>query len=554
MPPKPSTAQTGHPKTRAPECPKCGKVMRPRSRSVAGKIRWECRSYDGPRGGGNNGSKEAYCYSTTNPRPTSARERGPGVGRRRVFKRDLADKASVYIITAAQNGTPIHEVFWNCLRTMAKHRGAELLVVPIRYKNPTSRWTASQANEEHWDAAVMPYLWNTRKTLNPNLVLLGDIKTQPTAVRPLQGFEGMTGSASAIIGHTKVQLLTVPAPSSRMAKVLTTTGACTVPNYTDSKAGKLGQFHHALAAVVVEDVGRTFHLRQLNFDSRTQSFTDLDMRYYENRAEKAPRALALVMGDTHVDFVSPDVERATWGKGGIVEAVRPVTLVWHDLLDGYAANPHHRGNPFNAIAKHGAGRESVLEEVRRACKYVKDHTPADTQSVIVPSNHDDFIRRWILAHDWKTDPVNAETYLQVALEMVRETKMTDGGTTTPSPLAMLFPQMVDMSNIRTLATDESFSLAGVELGMHGHRGPNGSPGSLMNHRRIGVRSIIGHSHSPGIEEGAYQVGTSTHMRLEYNHGLSSWLNAHAVLGADGKRQLIMIIDGEFRAHPRRRAN
>ena len=82
--------------------------------------------------------------------------------------------------------------------------------------------------------------------------------------------------------------------------------------------------------------------------------------------------------------------------------------------------------------------------------------------------------------------------------------------------------------------------------MHGDRGPNGARGSIKNLRRIGVKSIIGHSHSPGIDEGAYQNGTSTRLRLGYNVGPSSWLNAHTVVYANGKRSLINIIDGKWR--------
>lgn len=517
-------------------CPKCGRELRPRSKSPGGKTRWECRPWDG--------SRQVFCYSTTSPE-SARRPYGAG-DRPKVFRRKLDESAKIYIVTAAQNATPIHPVFWGCLQTMAKRRSAELLVVPIRYKNPTSRWTGSQANEEKWADEVQPFLWNTRKVLNANLVLLGDAKTQPTASNPLSGFDAISGASSAILGHTKLQLRCVATPSSRMAKILTTTGACTVPNYTDSKAGKLGAFHHTLSAVVVEIVGKAFHLRQLNFDSKTQSFTDLDTRYHEDGAEKAPRALALVMGDTHVDFISKDVERATFDAGGIVDTIKPENLVWHDLLDGYSCNPHHKGNPFASIAKASSGRGSVVKEVTRACQFVKDRTPQGSTSVVVASNHDDFLGRWIISHDWKTDPNNAEFYLRLALEMVQKTKFTDKGTSYPSPFAMVFPTIVDTSNIKLLAVDESFTVANIEMSMHGDRGPNGARGSLMNHRRLGVRSIIGHSHVPGVEEGAYQVGTSTNLRLEYNLGPSSWRNAHCVVNADGKRQLIFVTDGEWR--------
>lgn len=499
---------------------------------MSGKVRWECVSSD-----------RVYCYSTTNPGGPMTDRTGNRSKRPTIFKRPMRDGAKTFIITAAQNGTPVHEGFWACLQTARKALNAELVVVPIRYKNPTSRWTQSQKNEETWGTVTEPYLYNARLRLNKNLLLLGDIKTQPTASEPLSGFESISGAESAIIAHTKLQLRSVATPSNKMAKIITTTGACTVQNYTDSKAGKKGEFHHALAAVIVEIDGPIFHLRQVNYDTKSGSFTDLETRYGPKRARRAPRPLALVMGDTHVDFIDPKVESAT---DEIIAMLEPETLVWHDLLDGYSANPHHKGNPFNAYAKRMSNADKVKEEVFRAIDHVTAKTPDGTTSVIVASNHDDFLRRWVINTDWREDPTNAEFYLATAWAMIRDTKMGPGGTEYPSPFPHWFKQRQAGAQFRCLGGNESFVLGGVELGMHGDRGPNGSRGSAKNLRRIGVRSIIGHSHSPAIEEGCYQVGTSTRLRLEYNSGPSSWLNAHCVLHADGKRQLIIIIGNKWR--------
>ena len=465
----------------------------------------------------------------------------------RIFKRPLDSKR--FIITAAQNGTPVHGPFFAALKAYAKYNDAELIVVPLRYKNPTSRWTLSQQNAEVWAPEVVPHLYSARKALNSNIVLFADIKTQPTASSPLTGFEAISHGESCIIGHTKLQMKIVPTPSHKFPKILTTTGACTKPNYTDSKAGKLGEFHHTLAAVIVEVAdSKIFHLRHVHGHKETGAFTDLDRTYTEvadsGRAASPP--MALIMGDTHVDFIDPTVERATFGKGGLVDTLRPGTLVWHDLLDAYAVNPHHRGNPFAALAKRRHGRDDVQAEVRRAIEFVIKRTPKGVRtSVIVPSNHDNFLARWIRDTDWRLDPTNAEFYLRTALELVKGTTFGASGTSYPSPLSYWFSQL-GRPNIRPLKGDESFTLCGVELSMHGDLGPNGMRGSIGNLRRIGVRSVIGHSHTPGIDEGCYQVGTSTNLRLEYNSGPSGWLNTHCILHADGKRQLINIINGQWR--------
>jgi hypothetical protein len=461
-----------------------------------------------------------------------------------IFERPLPKDAKRFIVTAAQNATPVHDKWWATLRIMAAALEAEILVIPLRYKNPTSQWSGSQQNAEHWDAAVRPYLWNVRKALNKNLMVLGDIKIQPTASDPLMGADALSHAASGIIGHTKLQMRCIPTPSHRMAKILTTTGACTVANYTDSRAGRLGEFHHSLSAVLVELDGSRFFLRHVHYDAKGNGCTDLETRYTPVGYGKAPPPTALVMGDTHVDFIDPAVERATFGKGGMVDRLRPRHLVWHDLLDSYSCNPHHKNNPFNAIAKRAIGADAVRAEVNRAIEFVKART-GKAISVIVGSNHNDFLRRWIVSHDWRLDPTNAEFYLETALAMVRGTKIGPKGTEYPDPFTH-WAERASLNHVRVLKDDESLMLAGVEVGMHGDKGPNGVRGSIKNLRRIGVKSIIGHSHTPGIDEGAYQVGTSTRLRLEYNHGASSWLNAHCVLHEDGKRQIVVIVDGKWR--------
>jgi hypothetical protein len=513
-------------------------MMRKNGKTPTGKQRWICDRREG--------GQRADCYGTTNPTVPAVRDqrgnRHEGAAPK-VFTRKLNSKT--FVITAAQNATPVHAKFFTALKHYADVNDAELIVIPLRYKNPTSAWTASQENEESWSAETTPFLYNARKALNENVVLLADIKTQPTASSPLTGYEGLSHGESCVLGHTKLQMKVVPTPHHKFPKMMTTTGACTMPNYTDSKSGKLGEFHHTLGAVVVEVASpKTFHLRHLNGSKETGEFTDLGREYGPGYSKAGRRPLALIMGDTHVDFIDKQVEEATFGRGGIIEVMDPEVLVWHDLLDSYAVNPHHRGNPFISMAKRAHGRDNARDEVLRAIEFVNKHTSKTRQSVIVSSNHDDMLARWVRDTDWRNDPTNAEFYLRTALEMARRILLDNHGTSYPSPFGYWCGQWAK-PGVKYLA-GQSFALAGIELSMHGDLGPNGARGSAKNLRRIGVKSVIGHSHSPCIEEGCYQVGTSTALKLEYNLGPSGWLNTHCLLHANGKRQLITIINGEWR--------
>ena len=461
----------------------------------------------------------------------------------RVFDRDL--KKKVLFITSAQNATPVHQAFLNTLQIAAKHRGGEVVVIPLRYKNPTSIWSDKQDSDDWWAPEVVPFLCNQRKELNKNLVLVGDIKIQPTATSPLSGFEALTGAESCIIGHPRMQFRSVSVPSGRYPKILSTTGICTQPNFTDTKAGKLGDFHHFLGAVVVEIDGNTFHLRQIEAHRKTGEFTDRRWHYTVKGVQNAKPALGLVLGDSHARFNSKAVDVATFGKGGIVEELNPQTIVFHDVLDGYAVNPHHHGNPFISQAKYRGKVGNVREEVEHAVGFIKKRVNG-RKGVVVASNHDDFLSRWVISSDWKSNPVNAEFYLETALAMLRSVKLTEKGSEHADPFVHWVEKLKGDANIRCLGPDESFEIADIECSLHGHRGPNGARGSLKNLSRLGVKVITAHAHTPGIEGGNYQVGTSTPLRLEYTGGASSWLNSHAVVYASGARSIITVIDGKWR--------
>lgn len=454
-----------------------------------------------------------------------------------------------YLFTAAQNSTPVHPEWWAVLKVIALETGAELRVIPFRYKNPTSAWKGSQENLAHWAKELDGLLFSQRVQLNPNLQLFGDFKIQPTNADPVGAgdLSAVSGASSAIVGHPKIQTRSIATPSHKMAKLLMTSGAVTQENYSDTRMGRVAQFHHSLSAVLVELDGKRFYARRLHFDRSSCSATDsaLGIRYTKRGAGKAPRAYAIAMGDLHRDYVDPGVVEATFGRHGLVERSRPRHIIYHDGADGYAVNHHHGRNPFNRIAKRRSGRDDARAELQRFVDFVREHTRSDAINVIVASNHtDDFLARWVVETDWRDDPTNAEFYLRTALSMVLQTRLGDKGTEYPSPFKM-FVDGAELPQTRVLDRDESFSYRDVELGMHGDQGPNGARGSIRNLRRIGTKSMIAHAHTPGEDEGATQVGTSSRLRLEYNTGPSSWLHAHGLLGDDGKRQLVVIVDGKF---------
>jgi hypothetical protein len=339
-----------------------------------------------------------------------------------------------------------------------------------------------------------------------------------------------------------------------MPKIMTTTGAVTVANYTDTKAGKKGDFHHVQGAVVVELAGDKFYLRHLNARG-DGAFCDLDKAYFaDGSVRKSGPYLGVVFGDAHPNFADPEVVKATFAAGGLVDRLNPETLVFHDLLDSYAVNPHHRGNPFIACAKRETSKDNMAQEVRDTVAWLRK-VAGKRKAVVVPSNHDDMLTRWIKNTDWREDPVNADFYLETALHMKRGTVMTKHGVQTPDPFSYWVNKLCaertahgvrnGAPNIYCLPRNTSYMIAGSECGLHGHEGPNGSRGTIKNLSRLGVKVNSGHGHAPGIEGGHYRGGTMTYLQLEYTGPISSWLNAHIPIDPMGKRHIYICVDGRF---------
>jgi len=487
-----------------------------------------------------------YCYTTTNPTgPVRGFGKSVIQARGRRFARKL--DSQLYFISSAQNATPVHDGFFDAItKAWMKDTGGELVVLTMRYKNPTSRWTDSAKNAEYW-LVDDKYLYNQRKKLNKNLVLVGDIKVRPTAGDPLFGMESITHGESGIFAHTKLRLTTIATPQNKSPKVLTTTGAITVPNYTDSGAGKKGEFHHVQGGVIVEIVdGKKFHLHHINC-RKDGAFIWHDKAYYpDGEVRRAPACEAIVFGDTHHRFADPRCVEATFEKGGLVDVLNPKALVWHDLLDAYAVNVHHRGNPFIKIAKRKANFHVIEDEVRSAIDFLKVRGKG-RKNFIIPSNHDDMLSRWIIKDDWKKDIAteNIEFYLETALQMARSAKMTDIGASYVDAFGYWVNQLKGNSDITPLKLNSSLTFAEIECALHGHQGTNGARGSIKGFGAIGVKCITGHGHSPAIWNGHYRGGTMTRPSAEYTTGPGSWLQTHTSIDGFGKRHLHTCIGGAF---------
>ena len=462
---------------------------------------------------------------------------------KKIFRRSTRG-VTTFIVTAAQNATGLNIPFIRSLEQLANHRSAaEIFVVPYRYKNPTSRWNTENEHDEWWSDEATPYLCNERKRLNANLMLMGDIPIQATSKNPLNSKHSMSHGESAIYGHPRVQLRSI-ATLSDYPRIMTTTGSCTLRNYTDTDAGKSGFFHHTTGAVIVEVRGKIFHMRQINA-TKDGSFVDKHWLYTPRGRQRAPRPLSLTCGDVHCGATDPQIDAAIFGPGGLVKRFKPKYIFLHDLLDGASVNPHTKDNFLALLQSILSGTGDVRGEVERTAAWLDERIPKGSVGVVVPSNHNDWLTRWVKETDPRRSPPNTRFWGETFNKM--EDKIKQG---VPAErleafnywLAELLPKD---GRFKILARDESFVLKGVENGMHGDAGINGGKGSLKAMSTLDLKVTFGHTHVEGIEGGAFNTGAMLSKKQPYTKGASSWTNACALQYFNGKRTLIRFINGEY---------
>ena len=478
-------------------------------------------------------------------------------------------KIKRYMFSTAQNNTNVHPELWENLLALAEHYDARMMVSRCVYdkrsqssnldKKVATKQAIKVASDIYWDPTIEPYLADERVEIAPGLVWCGEMNILPTAVRPLSGLEAYTGRKSSIIPHVKLAMVSVPSGKHEATKFVYTTGTVTQRNYIQRKEGLKAEFHHCYGALLVEVDGEgDWFVRQLNADSRGV-LHDLDLRVSRGRVTDGHAVEAISWGDIHAIRLNKMVEELAWGRDFVYAspsacmewALKPRYQFMHDLLDFRARNHHDLKNPHKMFKRWADGEDSVSEELHVTFQFLKRVTKqASGQVVVVDSNHDNALKRWLSETSYKTDPGNALIFL--ALETaVYEAMLEKDDSFHLLEWAEAYVTH-GMSGAKFLREDESFIICpdangGIECGMHGHLGPNGSRGGATSFARMGRKAVVGHTHQAGITDGVYVAGTSSNMDLEYNKGPGSWSHSHVVTYPNGKRTIITMWNGKWRA-------
>lgn len=495
---------------------------------------------------------------TSNMQPSKTALYGNAGSKTKTVKRaQVKEGIKRYIVTAAQSETRVNKGVWENLLALASYYDAEVLVAPYAYNTQAfgHQNTAKPGSKKEdtslfsaMDPALTPYLTSDRIQLAPGLVFCGEVQILPTAVDPLSGLEAYTGRASGIFPHAKIEMRSIPSMKREPTKFNYTTGCVTLHNYIQKKAGQKGEFHHAYGALVVEVTKDGWWVRQLNAD-KSNNIYDLELLAKDGGVFVGMTAEAVVCGDVHVAEIDPAVEAATWGTGGLIGLLQPNVQVLHDVFDMRSRPWQDEASFHRQLEKHVKGQERVEDELADCGLWLVEAANKCNQTVIVRSNHDIKLEKWLDTGDYKKDLTNAVFFLRANLAKVEATLRGDKDFKVLE-WALRDYFGLHLPGVTFLGEDENFILCrkhggGIECGNHGHLGPNGSKGTPKGFMKMARKMIIGDKHSAGIYGGVYVTGTCTGDDVAYARGPSSWSPTHCIVYKNGKRALVTMWNGSF---------
>lgn len=453
--------------------------------------------------------------------------------------------ANRFIITTAVTDSPVHKNFLKSLKSYCAIKKATLLILPCSDKsfNEESMLAPELASE---------FIISNDVSLNKN-IHIRLLQLSARMIDPSTGLDRLSQRDGGFIyPSTKQRLKFIANSAAKLPHPIMTPGAVTLPKYEDSnymskRTSYIAKNDHVLGAIVVElDTDGQYYFRQVQAEPASGSFIDLGVQYLANGTTKKIDCEAFVLGDYHAgehDLEAKAVFKAVCGEINIKN------IVLHDSFNGKYHNHHDAFKTITRAKLAEHDKISLEDELSILTTELNDIcTWVNGRIIVVKSNHDEVLSRYLQEARYINDPVNLRFASQLVAPMI------DG----IDPLVYAIKNIAKLSNkpltklnqtakILFLERDESFKIAGIELGVHGDIGANGSRGGNLGvfERSYGA-CVVGHSHSAEILRDVWRVGTTSQMRLDYTSGASSWTHSSCLVYANGSRQLIHNVNGRWR--------
>ena len=391
-------------------------------------------------------------------------------------------KGKKYFVSAIVQGEPINEAFIESIKNYCKHANAELVLLTMRGVVLTSFYGES-VFEEYGEYFATEFRFN-------DSLVARDFILNPQMIRPTTGL-GRFGQKefSLITASPKQFLQTIPTKKDDLPHIVYTTGTICNPQYRQTRVGAFAEQDNLLGGLIVEVIDKDrFNIRNVVADNKF-GFYDLNTYYCRKEKPKKVTAEAVVCGDFHWGQEDENAVKAT---KDLVKRMKPKKVYWHDMFDGKSVNPHIENHMLARL-----GRDTHQKSLKKELQYLADKILDWQKSLpphkimVVPSNHDDFIDRYITQRKFVYDEENivlacklfvalAEGYNAIEWWLKKEAK-------------------INTKNIQFLKMDESSEVGEVELNVHGHIGSNGVKGSPVSLETAYGSCVTGHCFSDDTE-------------------------------------------------------
>lgn len=376
--------------------------------------------------------------------------------------------------------------------------------------------------------------------LNSNLFISG-IRVTAKQINPITGLSELSQQKGSFIFASPKQSLEYDAVSAnKLPHARMTTGAISLPNYNTTRGNSLrtayiAEFQHVMGGLIVEiEDNEVFHHTQIQFD-KDGSFCHMGYQYSGKGATKS--FPTFVMGDLHAG--NHDIDALNCWKR-IIDHTGAKTVVLHDVFDGESISHWTMNNIMKRAENSKLGTNSLIAEANITSETLDEILSLKSikKGIVVASNHDDFIDRYLQRGGFINDPINFKIGCQLAAEVVGTKK------NALEQLLLLTKKPKHYDKLQFLTTEDDYMIGGVNVGVHGDKGANGSKGSIRSLSKALSKAIVGHSHSPGKHKNITQMGTTSHLRAGFNKGPSSWVHCSALLYDNGQVQLLNSIFGK----------
>lgn len=481
----------------------------------------QCKSY--------NKTLNREEYRKTNPKYSSSliekiwgswtnfvKEIIPNVFSRNTIKSSFNKETDKIVISFVQDGSSINEDVFLTLKTYCKHNHAKLGILWGKGNTKNTKF-----NKETYDK-LKDYL-ATEFTFNKDESCLAkDFLIPVTQKNPLLNLDKLSTTIKTIIvGAAKQYIKILPYNPNETYRISCSTGTISMPDYKETVSAQLDYKFHTFGGILLNWNNKLNRYEVRNLIYKNGCIQDINKKYTKDHVEIINDSVsAMVLGDLH--FPEENINAVNNTKN-LIKLLNPAKVFIHDWCSFNSINHH---DEHKALTKLINNHTSLQDELKLSFDKLKALSKTNTKSkfIIIQSNHDNFIIKWLNEGNFVWDKENAKLGAQYFIRLLENNSLFD-----------------DFDNVSFKNNIENCIVNDIFCGMHGHDGISGAKGSLNSFSKTYTASITGHTHSPCIYENQIVVGTLSKLQLAYNKDkLTAWANCNAIVYKNGSVQLFFV--------------